>query len=124
MVYRALHRQGWRKVTPRPKHPKASEEAREVLAVLGSGGRAPRQAFAGAIPYETDSTARLESTTESGRTPVGRSTGKWFANRVFDSLAAREEQLVMALTLLENDPQRVASLTGFDWIRSISLNAH
>jgi transposase len=26
VVYRALHRQGWRKITPRPKHPKASEE--------------------------------------------------------------------------------------------------
>jgi transposase len=49
---------------------------------------------------------------------------KWFANRVFDSRAALEDQLVMALTLLEDDPQRVASLAGFDWIRSISLNAN
>ena len=39
---------------------------------------------------------------------------KWFANRVFDSLAALEEQSVMALTILEEDPQRVASLAGFD----------
>jgi transposase len=31
VVYRALHRQGWRKVTPRPKHPKASEAAREAF---------------------------------------------------------------------------------------------
>jgi transposase len=31
VVYRALHRQGWRKVTPRPKHPKASEEVREAF---------------------------------------------------------------------------------------------
>jgi len=31
VVYRALHRQGWRKITPRPKHPKASEEAREAF---------------------------------------------------------------------------------------------
>ena len=31
VVYRALHRQGWRKVTPRPKHPKASEEARAAF---------------------------------------------------------------------------------------------
>jgi len=29
VVYRALHRQGWRKVQPRPKHPKADPEARE-----------------------------------------------------------------------------------------------
>jgi transposase len=31
VVYRALHRQGWRKVTPRPQHPKGSEEAREAF---------------------------------------------------------------------------------------------
>src|SRR3954452_22081271 len=31
VVYRALHRQGWRKVVPRPKHPKANEEAREAF---------------------------------------------------------------------------------------------
>jgi hypothetical protein len=49
---------------------------------------------------------------------------KWFANRVFDSLATLEEQLVLALTRLENDPQRVASLAGFEWIRSISLKAN
>ena len=49
---------------------------------------------------------------------------KWFANRVFASLAAVEEQLVTALMMLEDDAQRVASLTGFDWIRSISLNAN
>ena len=49
---------------------------------------------------------------------------KWFANRVFDSLTAVEEQLVTALTTLEGDPPRVASLTGFDWIRSIPLKAN
>jgi transposase len=31
VVYRALHRQGWRKLAPRPRHPKASEEAREAF---------------------------------------------------------------------------------------------
>src|SRR3954466_3435516 len=31
VVCRALHRQGWRKVMPRPKHPKANEEAREAF---------------------------------------------------------------------------------------------
>jgi transposase len=31
VVYRALHRQGWRKIMPRPKHPKASEEVREAF---------------------------------------------------------------------------------------------
>ena len=31
VVYRALHRQGWRKIMPRPKHPKASAEAQEAF---------------------------------------------------------------------------------------------
>jgi transposase len=31
VVYRALHRQGWRKIMPRPKHPKASEDVREAF---------------------------------------------------------------------------------------------
>jgi transposase len=48
---------------------------------------------------------------------------KWFANRVFDSLSAVEEQLMTALKTLEEDSPRVASLTGFEWIRTISLNA-
>jgi transposase len=49
---------------------------------------------------------------------------KWFANRVFASLSAVEEQLITALKTLEEDAPQVASLTGFDWIRSIPLNAH
>jgi transposase-like protein len=49
---------------------------------------------------------------------------KWFANRVFNSLSAVEEQLLTALKTLEEDATRVASLTGFDWIKSIPLNAH
>ena len=31
VVYRALHRQGWRKVVPRPRHPKGDEAAREAF---------------------------------------------------------------------------------------------
>ena len=49
---------------------------------------------------------------------------KWFGNRLFDSLSAVEEQLIMALKILEEDAPRVASLTGFDWIKTIPLNAH
>jgi transposase-like protein len=49
---------------------------------------------------------------------------KWFANRVFARLRAVEEQLMAALKALEEDLPRVASLTGFDWIKTISLNAH
>lgn len=49
---------------------------------------------------------------------------KWFANRVFNSMHAVEEQLLTALKTLEEDSLQVASLTGFDWIRTIPLNAH
>ena len=49
---------------------------------------------------------------------------KWFANRVFASLKAVEEQLITALKTWEEDSARVASLTGFEWIQSIPLNAH
>jgi transposase len=49
---------------------------------------------------------------------------KWFGNRVFDSMNALEEQLIAALKTLEEDSPRVASLTGFDWIKTIPLNAH
>jgi transposase len=49
---------------------------------------------------------------------------KWFANRVFDNIHAVEEQLIVALKILEEDATRVASLAGFDWIRTIPLNAH
>lgn len=31
MIYRLLHRHGWRKVVPRPRHPKAQEEAQEAF---------------------------------------------------------------------------------------------
>src|SRR4051794_21170266 len=34
LVYRALHRQGWRKMMPRPKHPQASEEGRAAFKKL------------------------------------------------------------------------------------------
>jgi transposase len=47
---------------------------------------------------------------------------KWFPNLVFDSLRAVEDRLVEALVTLENDSQRVAQVTGFDWIVSIHMN--
>jgi hypothetical protein len=49
---------------------------------------------------------------------------KWFSNQVFASLQAVEDRLVTALQTLEEDRQRVASLSGFDWIISMPLNAH
>ena len=48
---------------------------------------------------------------------------KWFPNLVFDSLRAVEDRLVEALATLENDPQRVAQIAGFDWIVSILMKA-
>ena len=48
---------------------------------------------------------------------------KWFTHVVFDSLDAVEDRLVQGLAELERSPAKVASLTGFDWIISIPLNA-
>lgn len=49
---------------------------------------------------------------------------KWFAHRVFASLQAVEDPLVTALQTLAEDRPRVASLSGFDWITTVPLNAH
>jgi transposase-like protein len=48
---------------------------------------------------------------------------KWFPNLVFNSLEAVEDRLVEAALDLENHRHKVASITGFDWIVNISLNA-
>jgi transposase len=48
---------------------------------------------------------------------------KWFPNLVFDTLTGVEDRLVEALAALENNPHRVAQITGFDWIVSIPMNA-
>ena len=48
---------------------------------------------------------------------------KWFANRLFQHLDGVEDTLVTALHTLERETERVASITGFDWIISIPLNA-
>jgi hypothetical protein len=49
---------------------------------------------------------------------------QWFANRVLASMNAVEQPLIRAWKTWEEDAPRVASLTGFDWIKSIPLNAH
>jgi len=46
-----------------------------------------------------------------------------FANHVFRDLRAVERALTAGLRALEADPQRTQSMTGFNWITSISLNA-
>ena len=43
---------------------------------------------------------------------------KWFPNLVFKSITAVEDTLMDALATLECDQERVAELTGFDWIIS------
>ena len=46
-----------------------------------------------------------------------------FANHVFTDLDAVERVLTRGLRTLEADPERTRSMTGFEWITSISLNA-
>lgn len=41
---------------------------------------------------------------------------KYFHNRVFDSIDALEDHLVDALRDMENAPERVKSIAGWDWI--------
>lgn len=48
---------------------------------------------------------------------------KWFPNLVFRELDGVEDVLEQALRTLEHDPDRVASVSGFEWITSISLIA-
>jgi transposase len=48
---------------------------------------------------------------------------KWFPNKVFKSLDAVETVLVDALYSLEHSPEKVASITGFDWINNLILKA-
>lgn len=47
-----------------------------------------------------------------------------FANHVFANLDAVEGALTKGLMALESNPARTQSLTGFDWVTSISLNAN
>jgi hypothetical protein len=46
-----------------------------------------------------------------------------FANHVFANLDAVESALTHGLIALESNPTRTQSMTGFEWISSISLNA-
>ena len=47
---------------------------------------------------------------------------KHFHNRVFESIGALEDHLVVALHDLENSPARVKSITAWDWIiNSVSI---
>jgi hypothetical protein len=49
---------------------------------------------------------------------------KWFINRQFTSLDQLEQQLIAGLAAWEVDFPRIASLTGFDWITCVPLNAN
>lgn len=48
---------------------------------------------------------------------------KWFPNKVFRSLDAVERILVDALRSLEQHQEKVASITGFNWINDLILTA-
>lgn len=48
---------------------------------------------------------------------------KWFSNLVFRDLDGVEDVLEDSLRTLELDANRVASLAGFDWLKSIPLIA-
>ena len=48
---------------------------------------------------------------------------KFFKNTVFDSMDAVEEQLALACRYFEMTPEKVQSITGFDWIVSNLKNA-
>ena len=41
---------------------------------------------------------------------------KYFHNRVFDSIAALEDQLTIGLVALEEDTARVKSIVAWNWI--------
>jgi transposase len=47
----------------------------------------------------------------------------WFANTVFKGMRAVVDTLCTGLRILEADHERTRTLTGFEWITSISLNA-
>jgi transposase len=41
---------------------------------------------------------------------------KWFGNTVFRDMEAVKQRMVEALLILENDPKRIKSITGWQWI--------
>ena len=47
----------------------------------------------------------------------------WFGNTVFKGMKAVVDTLCVGLRALEADHERTQTMTGFDWITSISLNA-
>jgi len=49
---------------------------------------------------------------------------KWYPNQAFQSLQAVEVTLVETLVALKNDNERVQSITGFDWVISVSLKVN
>lgn len=47
---------------------------------------------------------------------------KWFCNRTFDSMDSVEEQMIASLTILENDPERIKSMSQFPWIMNALIS--
>jgi transposase len=49
---------------------------------------------------------------------------KYFHNKVFESMAALEDQLVIGLKYLEQHPKLIQSITGWKWIINLVSNAN
>ena len=58
----------------------------------------------------------IHLTDGTGRTLTDELREKHFHNRVFDSIDTLEDHLVIALRQLEHAPDRVQSITAWDWI--------
>jgi hypothetical protein len=49
---------------------------------------------------------------------------KYFYNQAFDSMDALEAQLLQGLSHLEQSPQTVKSIAGWEWILNLVSNAN
>lgn len=49
---------------------------------------------------------------------------KEFPNRVFADMDTLELTLMHGLAKMENNPDRVKSITGWSWIITVNVNAH
>jgi transposase len=76
LVYRALPRQGWRPMAPRPKHPPANEEAGAAFKKLTrtrlrAGSRPDRSRLAGAVMLQDEARFGRISDPRRGGVPAG-----------------------------------------------------
>jgi hypothetical protein len=109
-VYRMLYRQGWRKLAPDKRHPKADPAARDEWKKLPENLAEVVQGPKGTGPV------RLMFQDEARFGRISETQCCWCPKpfrRVFDSLNALEDHLEHALRDLENDPAHVYSITAW-----------